>query len=434
MSSSPETRSSRVATTITLLLSSLFGLFLTETGYRIYLYCTQPESFFPLLKANEHPSFFYYQDSPYRYHEEFGYEYVPGVSVGGYIHDGKVLACHDRLSVTNDLGNKGRIKGSFEDADLEILVFGDSWTTVASGEESVTWPDFLQDDLEEALERSVHVLNFGRDGYGLLQIFDLAVAKIPEWKPDLAIFAFITDDLYRDRFWRMKTIVDGYEHIMVSVKPDPDAAFEEASDLYFMNPKATSEWCRALHASHEEGDAIVRELEEVVLEAERRSTLRSDLLSLSQSFVLDLVLHRQPFQSTLTRARPSQWPRHEMRDFAEDPRMVTNIKKIEETGIPYVLVHFAYYPELKQGKEYIGTKDQERETALLESLHRLTGKPVYETLDHVDWPIENEKLRSFSRSFPNDHHPSRQGAQFYAQMVAEVLLRHRYVLPGRTEQ
>jgi len=43
----------------------------------------------------------------------------------------------------------------------------------------------------------------------------------------------------------------------------------------------------------------------------------------------------------------------------------------------------------------------------------------------VQWPIEN--LESLSRDFPTDHHPSRRGTQFYAEVVAEILRRHGYV-------
>jgi len=74
-------------------------------------------------------------------------------------------------------------------------VFGDSWA--AFQQENRNWPLFLQDVLEARLGKKVHVVNFGRDGYGILQMFDLAATKIVEWKPDLVLFTFITDDLSR---------------------------------------------------------------------------------------------------------------------------------------------------------------------------------------------------------------------------------------------
>ena len=104
--------------------------------------------------------------------------------------------------------------------------------------------------------------------------------------------------------------------------------------------------------------------------------------------------------------------------------MVANIESLAATGIPSVLVNLAFYPELKKETEYTRIVDLEQDMALLESLRRLTDQPVYETLDHVKWPVED--LESPSRDFPKDHHPSRRGAQFYTEMVAEVLQRHGY--------
>lgn len=407
------------------LASSALGFLLVEALYRVYLYQTTPHRFVPVLARDEHPSFWYFQKSPYQYSEEFGYEYVPGIFGGGYIHDGTVTDCYDRLCVINERGNSGRIKGSYDDADLKILVFGDSWTAKCSRGDQMTWPDFLQDVLEERLGKSVHVVNFGRDAYGLLQMFDLAAAKVPEWNPDLAIIAFITDDFSRDRIWRMKTTIGGRERIMVSVSPNPSPEWHEVRDLYALNSDATGEWCRELLTSQEKGDRIVRETEEVVIQAQRRSSLRADPFSFSQSFVFDLITHGQPFYSTLKAAGPAQWPHHEMRDFAEDHRMVADIEALAATGIPTVLVHLAFYPELKTGKEYAQIVDLEQDMSLLESLRRLTGQPIYETLDHVDWPVKD--LESLSRDFPQDHHPSQRGEEFYAEMVANVLLTHGYV-------
>src|SRR5262249_32769219 len=141
----------------------------------------------------------------------------------------------------NDLGNTGRIKGAYADAALRILVFGDSWT--GQPDERLTWPDALQDILERQLGHAVHVVNFGRDGYSLLQMFDLAAVKADHWKPDLAVIAFITDDLRRARFWRTKTIIEGRERIMSTVTPSPHPDEHAASDLYFMHSQASHEWC-----------------------------------------------------------------------------------------------------------------------------------------------------------------------------------------------
>jgi len=40
------------------------------------------------------------------------------------------------------------------------------------------------------LGRRVSILNFWRDGYGILQTIDLAVGEVPRWKPDLVLMNF----------------------------------------------------------------------------------------------------------------------------------------------------------------------------------------------------------------------------------------------------
>jgi hypothetical protein len=414
-----------VARILLILIGSFVGFLLAEVGYRVYLYKTVPNRFLPLLERNQHPSFYYFQESPYRYSEEFGYEYVPGSYSGGYINNGMVKECYDPLWVNNERGNSGQIKGSYDNAAVKILVFGDSWTSQATGRDFLTWPDLLQDILEKQLGKSVHVVNFGRDGYGLLQMFDLAAAKIPVWKPDLAIIAFITDDLSRDRIWRMKTVLDGHERILTSIRPGENPDWETASELEIMNSHATREWCQTLRDSQEKGNKVVREMEEVALEASRRSNLLVDLFSVSQSFVLDLVLRGQPFYKYFTGVDPVLWPHHKMKGYAQDQRFIADLHKLDETGIPFVLVHLAYYPELKAEREYVSAIDFAQDQSLLESLGRLTGQPIYGTLDHIKFPIED--LESLSRDFPRNHHPSRRGAQFYAEIVAELLHRRGYV-------
>ena len=96
--------------------------------------------------------------------------------------------------------NIGPIEGTYEDAEFRVLVLGDSWSAFTNR----TSPGliFLK-DLEELLGVNVEVVNFSRDGYGILQMFDLAADVIDVWEPDLTVFAFITNDLARVRTWRI---------------------------------------------------------------------------------------------------------------------------------------------------------------------------------------------------------------------------------------
>jgi hypothetical protein len=416
----------RLASVALAAVSSLLGFVLLEAGYRVYLRRTQPWWF---LNAE---GLWYFEKSPFRYSEAFGYEYVPGSYHGGAAHDGRIIACWDPFWdwEINAEGNSGRIAGRYAEAELRILAFGDSFTQrprPSPAGEPMTWPNFLQDLLEAELGRSVHVVNFGRDGYGVLQMLDLAAAKVPEWRPDLAILAFITDDLARGRFWRITTVLDGRERILVSSVPDPHPRPEAATDAYLVDSRATSEWCHRLLASQARGDPVLRDLEEALREGRRRSSHLSDAWSLSQSFALDALLHGQPFHGALARATPSQKPLHGLADFADDPRAVAAVEALRASGTPIVLLHLASHPELAAGEEYSDRgADPVRDRALVESLERLTGWPVHETLAHLPAPLGQIDLESLPVDAPRDVHPSLRGHRFYAEVAATVLRRHGF--------
>jgi hypothetical protein len=406
-----------------LLLASsamVIALASVEAAYRVYLYHWHPYYFM------DQSGLWYLQASPITYSEPFGFEYVPGTYQGGYVFDGQVLECWDPVTwwAINERGNSGRIRGSYEDASLKVLVFGDSFTQrpmpTLEGE-WMTWPNYLQDALERELGESVHVVNFGRDGYGVLQMFDLAAAKIPEWDPDLAIFAFITDDLDRARFWRTNVTVGGAQRVLVSEVPDPSPSWDVATDAFLIEPDATAEWCRRLLESRERGDPVVRRLEERLVEGRRRSSVLASPWSLTQSFAFDMIVHGEPLHSTYSRTGPTQMPRHELERFDADPQAVARLEAIRATGVPIFVIHFASSGELEQGLELGGSgRILPRRAGLMDSLGDLTGQAVHRTMDYLD--LSPEAREDLSAYYTRDGHPSLLGHELYAGVVAEALL------------
>jgi len=416
----------RFAANITLsFVSACLGFLIGEVAYRTYLHRTEPYHF----KGDR--NLWYFHSSPVRFSQEFGFEYVPGGHDGGAVYDGRVISCWSPMEewLINDQGNSGKILGSYKDASFKVLVFGDSFTQrprYNSQREPMTWPNFLQDILQEELSRPVHVVNFGRDGYGVLQMFDLAVSKIKEWQPDLAIIAFITNDLTRDRFWRTKTLLDGRERILISTKPNPNPDWHTATDAFLLEPRATREWCQRLLTSEKTADPIVQDLEKTLVEGRRRSSQLADPLSLSQSFVLDRILYGDPYYTTYAAWASSQMPRHTMWDFEEDQRLVANIRALAEMKIPYVLVHLATSKELEQGQEYTASaKELDRYQALVASLAHLSQRTVHGSMEHARLPAG--ELRKIAIRPPGDQHPSLHGHRFYADLVAQILRDHGYL-------
>jgi hypothetical protein len=400
-------------------ISAIFiGFVVVESIYRVYLYYTYPYYF------KDGNSGWYFQASPVKFSEEFGFEYVPGTYQGGAIYEGRVLQCWNPMQdwVINERGNSGRIRGSYQDAELKILVFGDSVTQRPRKNirgEYMNWPNFLQDYLEQDLARSVHVVNFARDGYGVLQMFDLAAAKVAEWKPDLFIIAFISDDLTRDRFWRAVTSLDGRRRIMVSRRPDPHPSWNTSAEAFLLEPKATDQWCKRLLESASTDDPILEELDVAVAEGQRRAGLLADPFSLTHSYVLDQVFHGSPFHSIYNMSGPSQMPRHDLTSFALDDKFKMKIRKLKDSKIPYFIVHLATYSEIKSGTEQL---DKGHQKLLIQSLEDLTERKIHYTLQNID--TAEFDVDMIPTDPENDQHPSLYGHQFYARTILNILLEY----------
>lgn len=400
--------------------SIAIGLLLSEAGYRVFLFSQHPERFIQGQKTNAGPPVWFFEKSPWLFSEPFGYEYAKETVYGGSANGGKVQSCWN--FPLNAQGNVGRIEGDYASADLKILVFGDSFT--AQPHDELTWPHYLQRRLNERGRPTANVVNFARDGYGILQMFDLAAVKVSEFKPDLVIFAFITDDLTRARTWRAPAMIEGRERILTTDEPNPNPDPHRASDTAVRNSKATPEWCRDMVASQRTGDPILAEMESVVLDAKAQSQSLASLYASRQSFLYNLLARDNPFYSVYAGAKPTQNPRHTMADFAMDARFMAAVAKIKETGIPIVLIHLATVDEMKQGKEFVGGAN---ETSLFQNLATTVGVPIMETLVYAP-PVPADELGRIANS-ASDTHPSSRGLMFYAAAATAALERNDLLEP-----
>ncbi len=395
------------------LLGITIGLVLCEAAYRVRLYMVAPpDRFVPRLGNG-----FSVIDRPmWIYDEQFGYVYPKGERIHfTHITKGRVVAC-SFWSGFNEQGNVGKIEGDYRTADLKILVFGDSFT--ATLHDGIGWPLLLQRRLSQLLRRDAHVVNFGRDGYGMLQMFDLAAAKIPEWKPHLAIIAFITDDLRRLRFWRTVAKVNGRWRYLVSPDPTPTPDLPRSYDAGLYHPEATSHWCESMKGTGRR-DRVLDEIVEAYAQGTRSGEIRAEhILALRHSYLLARLRYRNPF-----RGLPGvfSFPTIDHASYAADSRFIGSLRAIEATGVPYVVVHLARYEELKEGREYL-VDDQE--AALLRSLSEVTGKRVLETTQYIRLPVEHPERLIQS---PDDHHPALASFHLYAEAVAEMLVQNGMV-------
>lgn len=408
-------------------ISTLIGILLAEAGYRVWLGTQFPDRFV-VAAPREMPPIGIFDKSYWEFDAALGYIYPPNRVINiTSIVNGKVAGCPVSTAI-NALGNIGPIEGSYHDAALKIAVFGDSWA--AFFQENMTWPLRLQQVLTERLGRNVHVLNFGRDGYGLLQMFDLAAQVLPQWKPDLALFTFISDDIDRERFWRTSSVIEGELRILTTTEPTPNPSMDRAADTMLIHPEATHEWCLATMGSR---DRIVEEIEARY----QRATAWADptwnptpsLYTLKHSYIYNLLIYRDPFYFTLRRYKPQQNPRIKHRNYANDSQFMEKLQAVNASGVRWELIHLAHYPEVAKGEEYILMRHTE---ALLESLEKATGKTAIKTLDYVELPVEQPERMNFSK---DNFHPSRWGMDFYANVVADMLVHNAAIrLPAKDKQ
>lgn len=390
----------------------LVAFLMTEAVYRAYLlHVAAPERF-----TRKPPGAIGVYGKPFWiYDEQFGYVYPKAESIPiTTIAENRVVLC-SQYSDFNAQGNVGKIIGDYDSADLKILVFGDSFSaTVHNGD---TWPNLLQRRLSERLNRTVNVVNFGRDGYGVLQMFDLAAVKVREWKPDITIVAFITNDLQRVRFWRTITKVDGYWRYLVSPQPTPDPNPKIAYDTGLYDPGATDEYCEAAKASGKSDSLIERARETYARGVAVGGNRAANPYTFRHSYLLARLRHGDPFKGM---SNFFAFPVVQSQSYAEDKRFVEDVAAIRQSGTRLMLMHLAFYPEIKDGKEYITNYT---ESALLESLEKVTEQPIHKTTDHIPMPLPDPERMNVS---PDNYHPSPWGIALYADAVAEALIRGGY--------
>jgi hypothetical protein len=395
------------------LLSIIFTIVFSEIAYRLYLMhkiSVDKES----EVTEDALNYSAVDDVLTEFNLEFGYSYVANKSNNSvFVHNGYPVMCTQ--GTINELGNTNRIKGNYEDATVKILVFGDSFTanTQLNG---ITWPDLLQDELEARLNQDVNVINFGRGAYGILQIFDLARTKVQELKPDLVIFAFITSDLVRARFWRMVNFINGEKRDLVMAEPSEAADLSKSIDATLVNSMITREWCEDMLVTVDKDDALLKALNEEFIQRKREAYNPVKFNSLSTSFVFNRIVHNDPFRGF---TKPALIPRFSESSYAADSRFIEDVNYINQSNIPYYIIQLPTYEDLKAGDYKLG----EQEQSLFESLQEVTGKQVINFIEYAS-SHDSNNLEDLKKLFLSsyDLHPSLQGIRFYADVVSEMLI------------
>ncbi len=178
---------------IALALGSMaFALLLAEIGYRAWQYVTLPERLYAIVSANASSA-----ENTYAFDPNTGYRYPPNF-------EGKRGAPWHSHWRTNSHGHVSKFEYPVEkpEGEFRIAVLGDSFT--ANTNNNVRWTEVLEEALnsEPAWRKHVgdkftRVINFGVDGFGMVQFGLMTRHHAMRFSPDLIVVNFISDDLLR---------------------------------------------------------------------------------------------------------------------------------------------------------------------------------------------------------------------------------------------
>lgn len=382
----------------------------TELGLRIYLEYRYPANF---QQPSQSSTFLFFRDSAWTYDQEVGYRYKPDhVWMGGFVQNGRLLGCNSQ-SRTDARGNMGSSGAGYDDAEVKVLVFGDSVT--AQPADNVTYPLLLERALSERLGRRVSVMNLGRDGYGMLQMVDLAVREIPRWKPDLVLINFITDDVDRDRFWRTEMTIDGHARVFTTPIADPAPPPALRVDTMLLAPGSSQAWCDQIRLQKDQGaDPILAQLLQTYRATANATSAKPAFWDLDYSLVAETILHGDPFAFVWQRIPRSTNPRIR-RDRYDDARLAAGMKTLEGYGVQVHYVHLPIYPEVKSGS-YDPTMYK---AALLADFERLAGRPALKNLPYMQ--VASDDVDRFPVSQYDHAHPSPFGILRWQQSRPRTL-------------
>jgi hypothetical protein len=398
------------------LVSIVAGFLLVEAGYRLVL-LGDPRMVMPwrLINPMTVGAIEVYDRSAWTFDRDEGYQYVRDDVHFTRIVQGTVTDC-GTLNPVNANGGGGIIEGDYASADIKIAVFGDSFTWFSSPE-NLTWTNYLQRDLQRFTGRGVHVLNFARDGTGVMRMFDLAMTRLPKYRPDFAIFSFTTGAMGPGRIWRFEAVVDDEPRVFTVPTPDRTIDPSIAYDTAVLHPHATPQWCQSVKGS---GDDLTREIVDKYV---RLRGTRYSPLTPFRSFLWNKLVNKDPFSSPRAMDRISRSV--SLQPFSGDTDFLKAVDTVEATNVPYLLLHVPYYPEVASGDEFL---PGDRISQLARSdLEKVTRHRVIGLLENLETPVREPERMNYSSE---NLHPSSWGMKMIATGALRALIREKLIDSG----
>jgi hypothetical protein len=245
-------------------------------------------------------------------------------------------------------------------------------------------------------------------------MFDLASDKALEHKPDLLIFAFISDDLTRSRWWTKPLLIDGYERPLLSPEK-MDFNLSTASDEYLVNPLVSLQWCKESLASNKTNpilDAVNKQYLKI-----RESTFKIRNIQENSIYSINSYLfNRLVFGDAFFIKSIPVIPQVKFDDFSKDDNFLEKVKIINGTNIPYIIFHLPTQEDMDNQKITL-SKNQE---SLMNSLEVITGKKIVFLHKNIDRNTMPNKINLA----PYDGHPNYDGLRLYAEQIGSYILKY----------
>ena len=364
----------------------------------------------------EHPT---YRVAPFvyeEYDEAHGARFRPNSDLYMcFIKEGKVTwGTYASRSNRDGLGGRTTIQ-EYDEADLKVLVFGDSFTHW--NQFGVTWPDLFERELGQRLKRTVGVLNYGRGTYGVIQMLELAAEKVIEHKPDFLIIAAVADDFTRGRWWVREMEVNGITRWMLSSKKDEFLDYRFATDELLVNSSATPEWCMEMvNSNGGTGDVLLRELNaqyktiRTDIESKRR---RFRVFEMSRPYLFNRIFHGTPYLKTTY--SPPTIPRLILHDFSLDGGAKKSVQVLKESDVPIMLVYLPVAVEVQ--RRQLRTSRQSRD--LMSSLEKMLNTKFKLIQAEYEGPAPAKIDLG-----PHDAHPNIVGLRFYAKNIVQLFCKY----------
>lgn len=324
------------------------------------------------------------------------------------ITDGKVSKGTEVFKSNKDSLDGRTTLEEYRNADYKILMFGDSY--VHWNQAGDTWPDLLQNNLNALKGKKVAILNFARGAYGLMQMLDLAADKIPELKPDLAIFGVGKGNIANGRWWSYETKENGYTRWIISAKNGEDKDYWYTSDLTQVTEGTTPEWCRKQIETPSPNDPVLKKANAQFMAMETkkiRDMFDVPLTSWGHSFLLRKLFKKSPFEGK------EFIPHLTINDFADDARGAQDIEKINAAKTKLLLLFIPTMAEVQKPDSVFYDKQKQN---LLASLEKGLKTPFRFLQKEYKGPVPAViDLR------PLDMHPNHDGLQFYADAATSLV-------------